>query len=330
MIDLSDVICPDCRAPVRHHDDGLRCSGCSRVFDLIAGAVPSLIPSRHEGLKKEIMEWWSKHNMDLDWSRPQNVEKGTWEYFRETDRRWFNWHRPFLHQKYPMMHEILDMRAYKGKKVIDIGCGVGTMFEQWSALGAEITGIDMAPKHVYLTHRRATMFNVRGRVFHGDAERLPFADRTFDFAYSWGVLHHTPDTRGAIQEVFRVLKPGGRFFIMVYHKHSWHYWYNKMFKWGVARGKLLTMSPKQIADRTSDGVFYGGNPLAQWLTREELRSMTTEFEDVKLYMVGHADTIRLFPMKKFPIGKLLLPTSIANRLMKSWGHLAVIEGRRPA
>lgn len=117
---------------------------------------------------------------------------------------------------------------------------------------------------------------------------------------------------------------------MVYHKHSWHYWDNTMFKWGIARGKLLTMTPKQIADRTSDGVLYGGNPLAQHFTQDELRAMTTQFQDVKIYMAGHADTIRLFPMKQFPIGKLLLPTRIADHLMKHWGHLAVVEGRRPA
>jgi ubiquinone/menaquinone biosynthesis C-methylase UbiE/uncharacterized protein YbaR (Trm112 family) len=329
--DLSDVVCPDCHAAVEPEADALWCRQCRQRFPFVAPGVPSLLPKVHERLKTEIMAWWSTHNMDLDWRRPHpEFEKGTWEYFRETDRRWFNWHRPFLHVQYPLLHKFIDMKQLAGRRVLDIGCGVGTMFEQWAAMGANITGIDMAPKHAYLTRQRADLFGIAGRVFHADAERLPFADESFDFAYSWGVIHHTPNTPQAFREIYRVLRPGGRFFVMVYHRHSFHYWYNKMFKWGVLRLKLLSMTPQQVANRSSDGVLYGGNPLSQYLTRAELRAMTGAFTGVELTMTGHADTIRQFPMKRLPLAKLVIPTALAARLMRTWGHLAVVAGEKPS
>lgn len=325
----ADLICPDCREPLTATTIGVRCTGCSRDFPLLFDRALSLVPKHQEALKTEIMEWWSANNMDLEWRRARpEFEKGTWEYFRETDRRWFNWHRPFLHIKYPMLHKVMDVHALTGRKVLDLGCGVGTMFEQFSSIGADVSGLDLAPKHVYLTSERARLFKLAGRIFHGDAESLPFADGSFDFVYSFGVIHHSPNTRRSFEEIHRVLRPGGRFLVMVYNRHSYHYW-NKMIKWGIFRGYFLKMNREQLANRTSDGVLKGGNPLSQHFSPDELRDMTTQFGDVRITFHGPADTVRAFPIKRFPLGKLFIPTAVAFKVMEKYGHLAIITGTKP-
>jgi SAM-dependent methyltransferase len=325
----NDLICPDCRKPLRPGERGVVCEGCSRDFPFLFDGVLSLVPSHQEELKTEIMGWWSANNMDLEWRRAHpEFEKGSWEYFRESDRRWFNWHRPFFHTTYPLLHKVLDCRPLKGRKVLDLGCGLGAMFEQLCAFGADVTGLDLAPKHVYLTNARARLFGLNGRVLHGDAEALPLESGTFDFVYSFGVIHHSPNTRRSFEEIHRVLKPGGRFFVMVYNRHSYHYW-NKMIKWGVFRGYFLKMNRAQLANRTSDGVLKGGNPLSQHFSPKELLDMTRQFSDVRVTLHGPENTVRSFPIKRFPIGKLFIPMRAASWIMSRYGHLAIVTGMKP-
>lgn len=329
MPEYGDLICPDCRHPLRSNVGGVVCEGCAREFPFLADGLLSLVPSHQEKLKAEIMGWWSANNMDLEWRRARpEFEKGSWEYFRESDRRWFNWHRPFFHTTYPMLHKVLDCRALKGKKVLDLGCGVGAMFEQLSSLGADVTGLDLAPKHVYLTHQRARLFGLKGRVLHGDAEALPLESSSLDFVYSFGVIHHSPNTARSFEEIHRVLKSGGRFFVMVYNRHSYHYW-NKIIKWGVFRGYFLRMNRAELANRTSDGVLKGGNPLSQHFSPKELLEMTRQFTDVRVTFHGPENTVRSFPIKRFPIGKLFIPPRVARWLMSRYGHLSIITGMKP-
>jgi ubiquinone/menaquinone biosynthesis C-methylase UbiE len=331
QLDLEDVVCPNCRVALHQHSEYLRCASCAATYPQVVPGVPSLLPASMDALKQEILRHWHEHNMDVDWRRPHpEFEKGTWTYFRETDRRWFNWHRPFLHSTYPLLHRVFDMKRVAGRKVLDIGCGVGTMFEQMSVHGAHVTGLDLSPRHASLTQRRREIFHLPGRVFHGDAENLPFADGSFDLIYSWGVLHHTPDTPKTIRETFRVLRPGGEAFLMLYNRDSFHFWWNKVVKWGIFRAKLLTMSMQELANRTSDHVLTGGNPMSQWLRKKDMRRMMTDagYRDVQVSPTAHGDTVRRgFPASQVPVG-LLIPPALAARLMRRWGHLAIITGRK--
>jgi ubiquinone/menaquinone biosynthesis C-methylase UbiE len=94
--------------------------------------------------------------------------------------------------------------------------------------GARVTAVDLTPEAVSLARRHLELRGLEGTVQEGNAERLPFADATFDVVYSHGVLHHTVDTQRAIDEVWRVLKPGGSAVIMLYHRHSWFWWLSKV------------------------------------------------------------------------------------------------------
>lgn len=126
--------------------------------------------------------------------------------------------------RYELEPEILafaDFSSAAAVRVLEIGVGMGGDLLRWRRAGADVTGIDLTDRAVSLARERAAAegFNADLRV--ADAEKLPFDDEEFDLVYSWGVLHHTPDTIRAFREARRVLKPGGRLKVMVYHRHSW-------------------------------------------------------------------------------------------------------------
>ena len=107
------------------------------------------------------------------------------------------------------------------KRVLEIGVGMGADHAEWAkAVPSYLAGIDLTQRAVEHTRRRLSVLGLSSDVRVADAEALPFFDNSFDVVYSWGVLHHTPDTAKAISEAFRVLRPGGIARIMIYHKQS--------------------------------------------------------------------------------------------------------------
>jgi ubiquinone/menaquinone biosynthesis C-methylase UbiE len=123
----------------------------------------------------------------------------------------------------PFILDLADFPSGRGKKVLEIGVGGGSDFLQWLKNGAELTGVDLTEAGIELTRKR-----LQGAGFSpgdyelriDDAENLAFPDNTFDIVYSYGVLHHTPDTPKAFSEAYRVLKPQGELRAMVYHVPS--------------------------------------------------------------------------------------------------------------
>lgn len=126
--------------------------------------------------------------------------------------------------RYQREPEILQFAAFgqaRGASVLEIGVGMGTDFMRWLRAGATAMGIDLTGRAIELTAALATAEGFKARLCPADAEALPFSDATFDLVYSWGVLHHTPDTSRAFREAVRVLRPGGTLKVMVYHRYSW-------------------------------------------------------------------------------------------------------------
>jgi len=116
-----------------------------------------------------------------------------------------------------------DFRAYKGKKVLEIGCGVGVDGLQFAKAGAFYTGIDLTDAGIKITQERFNLSGQTGTLIKANAEELPFSDESFDHVYSFGVIHHSPDTEKIVDEIYRVLKPGATATIMVYNKTSFYY-----------------------------------------------------------------------------------------------------------
>jgi ubiquinone/menaquinone biosynthesis C-methylase UbiE len=117
------------------------------------------------------------------------------------------------YSEYRWLYDVAEFQKHAGHKVLEIGCGTGTDLLQFVKHGAIATGIDLASSHVDLARNRVGEL---ARVYQADMRHLPFANDSFDYVYSHGVLHHSDEPEKAVREMFRVLRPGGRINIHVY------------------------------------------------------------------------------------------------------------------
>jgi ubiquinone/menaquinone biosynthesis C-methylase UbiE len=113
-----------------------------------------------------------------------------------------------------------EFEKFTNKKTLEIGVGLGADHQQLAKAGAILTGIDLTERAINHTKRRLELFNLESNLLLADAEDLPFEDNTFEALYSWGVIHHSPNTNKVVEEIHRVLKAGAFVKIMIYHKYS--------------------------------------------------------------------------------------------------------------
>lgn len=180
------------------------------------------------------------------------------------------------HQYAPWMADVLEYGTTVGERVLDVGCGQGIDLVRYAQAGAIATGIDLTPRHVELARRHLAAMALAGTVYEGDAEHLPFPDGSFDVVSSNGVLHHTPDIAGALGEIRRVLRPGGRATVIVYHRDSIHYWGGQVLGRGIAGGMLLReRSMARVLSRGVERTTVDARPLVNVYTRSQVRRMLT-------------------------------------------------------
>jgi len=184
----------------------------------------------------------------------------------------------------PWLKHLIDGLDVSGKKVLEIGCGMGMDLLQFAKKGAEVIGVDLVPRHIELANRLFEIERISFedyKIFLADAESLPFNDMSFNFVYSFGVLHHTPNIEKAIDEIWRVLKPGGRIVIGLYHKNSWHYWFNLFFVKGIIKGELNKSTMDQILSQT-EFTRSGIKPLVRVYSRRECLRLFKKFIDLRI------------------------------------------------
>jgi ubiquinone/menaquinone biosynthesis C-methylase UbiE len=125
-------------------------------------------------------------------------------------------------RRYELEHQLSfgEFPKFKDKKTLEIGVGLGADHQQLAEAGAILSGIDLTERAINHTKRRFELFGLKSELQTADAENLPFSDENFDAVYTWGVIHHSPNTQKAADEIYRVLKPGGFAKIMIYNKYS--------------------------------------------------------------------------------------------------------------
>lgn len=141
-------------------------------------------------------------------------------YLSNNDRDGYLEHAKLRYKLEPYILSFADFISSEGKRVLEIGVGLGSDHQCFAESNAVLSGIDLTERAVEHTRRRLELFGLSSSLSVGDAESLEFSDECFDIVYSWGVVHHSPDTRKAIDEIYRVLKYGGEAKIMIYHKWS--------------------------------------------------------------------------------------------------------------
>jgi ubiquinone/menaquinone biosynthesis C-methylase UbiE len=156
------------------------------------------------GTVEEVQAFWKTEACGTHFVREFADEREFYDKFREY-RYCTEWHLPML----------VPFAEAKGKKVLEIGTGNGADGVMFALNGAHYTGVDLTDAALEATRRHFAVQKLPGSFRTENAESLTFADETFDWVYSHGVLHHTPNTQQAVDEVLRVLKPGGRAIVML-------------------------------------------------------------------------------------------------------------------
>jgi SAM-dependent methyltransferase len=196
--------------------------------------------------------------------------EGSPEFFAEVERT--------RNELDPYIARFADFEGAKGKRILEIGVGLGTDFIRFVRAGAIATGVDLTEHAVQLVHRRLELEGLEGDVLVADAETLPFEDGKFDRIYSWGVLHHTPDTGRAVREAIRVTKPGGQLCVMLYARHSWVA-YGMWVRHALLAGRPL----RSLADVLSAHMESEGT---KGYTARELEQLFAGLEDVRVDKVA--------------------------------------------
>ncbi len=158
-----------------------------------------------------VKEFWTNDLNGLKFipAFPQSAS----EFWQASEIRYkYHYHLPPLFNRVAL--------SCPGAKLLEIGCGMGDDSAQWAKRGMQVTALDLTQPAIDCTSLRFAKCGLEGEFVLGNGEDLDFADNTFDVVYSFGVLHHSPDTAKAIQEAHRVLKPDGRAIIMLYHRRS--------------------------------------------------------------------------------------------------------------
>ncbi|MDC6452822.1 class I SAM-dependent methyltransferase [Alphaproteobacteria bacterium] len=112
--------------------------------------------------------------------------------------------------------------SFSGGRVLEVGIGLGTDLKQFARKGAKCHGVDITDQHLFLTKKNFERERLRVTLHKCDAINLPYPENYFDCVYSFGVIHHIPDVDRVLDEIYRVLKPGGVFQVAVYNKFSIH------------------------------------------------------------------------------------------------------------
>lgn len=246
-------------------------------------------------LKERVRVFWDTKPCGAKHSEAPEASQ---EFYDEVERR--------RHELEPFIGHYAGFASARNKRVLEIGVGLGTDFVRFARTGAHVTGVDLTPRAVELVRRRLELEGLKGDVRVADAEHLPFDSRTFDRVYSWGVLHHTPDTPRAVQEAIRVLKPGGELCVMLYARRSW-----------VALGLWLRYALLPGRPRTSLAEVLANHMESEGTkgyTARELREMFSGLVDLR---VEHVAT----PYDRRVVGPVAGPTG------RFLGWFVVVRGR---
>ena len=231
--------------------------------------------------------------------------------FPEGSPSYFRWITDSRYRHEPFIEKYARFTDSNSQDVLEVGIGVGTDAERFARAGARFCGIDLTERGVQLTGRRFELAGLSGRFEQADAEALPFPNSSFDFVYSWGVIHHSPDPPAAAREMVRVCRPGGRVCCMVYNRHSLFALQGKIF-YGLLRGK-----PGRPIDEIAAKHFE--SPGTQLFNERQLRAMFSGLKEVRV-------TREVTPYDARIGRRVFVPAPIRRLIPRHLGYFMVLEG----
>lgn len=245
--------------------------------------APTVLPSseaQERAWQAANRAWWEGHPMRYDFSEALEIEEFSKEFYQEIDRRFFADAATMLSWRKLPFDSLIGFDTLKDKDVLEVGCGNGSHAQLLVQHARSYTGIDLTNYAVKSTTQRLSYLGEKGTIRQMDAERMAFADASFDVVWTWGVIHHSANTRKIIEEIHRVLRPGGEARIMVYHRSFWNYRVFSGLVAGFARGHLFrTKSFHEASQLMTDGAIARFYTISEWKT---LVSDRFEVEEVQI------------------------------------------------
>lgn len=260
-------------------------------------------------LKTEVANFW-------------NAEPCGTRYLGEKSE--FEAHARARYELEPHIHDFASFTSAHGLRVLEIGVGLGADYEQWLKAGAIATGVDLSAVSLDRCHRRCELAGLLPDLRLADAENLPFAANSFEAVYSYGVMHHSPNTARCISEAWRVLTPGGEARIMLYH----HVSLTGIMLWlrfGLWRGQSIRQCVYENLE----------SPGTKTFTRNEVFELMRDFEDVSIDQVFSPGDLLLherssrFTGGAHPFLWKLFPRALVRKIGKRWGLFLLIKAKKP-
>ena len=208
------------------------------------------------------------------------LEYGSLAYFDEVRRNRYMVTDPWMAEK-------IDFTIAKGKKLLEIGHGMGTDLLTFAEAGAEVYGIDITEEHHHLAKRNFELHQQSCVLKLCNCTDIDFPSDFFDYVYSNGVLHHTPFTVRCISEAYRVLKPGGRLIFSMYYTFSAFHIFSMLLYRGVWQGQLRKLGYKGLMstdEHGADGITI--KPLVKTYRKTQLEHILADFTEVR-FQVAH-------------------------------------------
>jgi SAM-dependent methyltransferase len=206
---------------------------------------------------KDVQQYWDEYPCGIQVS---DKEFGSREFFEEIKKKFDRTYAAYAHSE-----KLLRFRDRKGKSVLEIGCGIGIDAAEFARHGAQVTALDLSPKNIELAKKYFAYNDLKGTLLVGNAEEMCFDDNTFDAVVAIGVFIYTPNTQKAIDEVLRVVKPGGEVICMFWNRISWY-------------PLLVRLSGKNFDHEEKDA------PLIQLYSVSEIKRMFEKFARVEIEM----------------------------------------------
>lgn len=253
-------------------------------------------------------------------SRPCNIrhslkEIGTKEYFDEVEARKY-----FVE---PHISGFAEFSRWRGKKVLEIGCGIGTDTMNFARAGADVTAVDISSDSLEIARKRAKAFGLDNiRFYQSNAEELTSVVpiERYDLVYSFGVIHHTPHPHNIIEQIRRYMDSDSIFKIMVYHRNSW-----KIFWILMSYGKGAFWKLEELVARHSEA--QTGCPVTYTYTRKSIKDLLKGFEIINT-KVDHIFAYKVDEYVQYRYKKVWyfrwIPMRAFQWMEQNWGwHLCV-------
>lgn len=263
---------------------------------------------------QEVKDYWNARPCNI---RHSTAEIGTEEYFNQVEARKY-----FVE---PHIPGFAEFERWRGKRVLEVGCGIGTDTINFARAGANVTAVDLSAESLKVARKRADIFGLSDRIefCEANAERLSEFVRpeAYDLVYSFGVIHHSPHPENIISEIRKnFVQHGSTLKLMVYHRYSWKVW------WMLLQEKMRFWDLDNIVAKHSEA--QTGCPITYSYSRNSVKDLVGDGFKVDEVFVDHIFPYQIPKYIKYEYEKewyfRMLPDAAFRSLERTLGwHLCV-------